>query len=90
MNNTTITIKTDSKIKKQSQELFAELGLDMSTAINMFLCECIKEKGISFISSDMSNTLTLKAINDAKNGNNVNGPFDSFDDMVKDIVSAKA
>ena len=30
-------VSIDADIKKQAQELFAELGMDLSTAINVFL-----------------------------------------------------
>ena len=88
MNNTTITIKTDKVIKKKSKQLFADLGLDMSTAINMFLRQCIRENGIPFISSRVPNALTLKAIRDAQNGVNVNGSFDTIDEVMESINNA--
>ena len=36
MNNTSMTIRTDKEIKQQAQMIFSELGMDMSTAINVF------------------------------------------------------
>ena len=30
-------VSIDADIKKQAQELFAELGMDLSTAINIFI-----------------------------------------------------
>ena len=46
------TINTSIKIyeetKKEAQKLFKDLGLNLSTAINIFLKQAIKEKGISF------------------------------------------
>ncbi len=49
MATTTITVRTDESIKKQAQELFEALGLDMSAAINVFLRAAIKEGAIPFI-----------------------------------------
>ena len=37
MNNTSMTIRTDKEIKQQAQKIFSDLGMDMSTAINVFL-----------------------------------------------------
>ena len=31
------SISVDADVKAQAQELFAELGLDLSTAVNLFL-----------------------------------------------------
>ncbi len=43
---TQIRIKTD--VKKEATELFEELGLDMSTAVNLFLKQCILCRGLPF------------------------------------------
>lgn len=48
MPNTSMNIRMDSEIKKQAQELFAQFGLDMTTAINMFLRQSIRQRGIPF------------------------------------------
>jgi len=39
----------DSEIKKKAQELFAQFGLDMTTAVNMFLRQSIRQRGIPFV-----------------------------------------
>ena len=39
-----------------SEELFAELGLDLSTAVNLFLRQCIYEDGIPFLVSRRKRT----------------------------------
>ena len=36
-----MNIRMDETTKKQAQQLFAEFGLDMTTAINMFLKQSI-------------------------------------------------
>lgn len=67
MNKTSMTIRTDSDVKKQAQNLFANLGLDMSTAVNMFLRQSIRYNGLPFdIRLDIPNETTLKAINESK------------------------
>ena len=49
MSNTSMNIRMDSEIKKQAQELFAQFGLDMTTAVNMFLRQSIRQQGIPFV-----------------------------------------
>ena len=67
MNKTSMTIRTDSVVKKQAQNLFANLGLDMSTAVNMFLRQSIRYNGLPFdIRLDIPNETTLKAINESE------------------------
>ena len=48
MASTSMNIRMDSEIKRQAQELFAQFGLDMTTAINMFLRQSIRQQGIPF------------------------------------------
>ena len=48
MGVTTINIRTDSEVKAQAQDVFSRLGLDLSTAINLFLRQAIYKQGVSF------------------------------------------
>lgn len=48
MTTTNLNIRTDKMIKEQAEEIFNELGLNMTTAINMFLRTTIREHGIPF------------------------------------------
>lgn len=43
-----VTIRTDENTKKQAQRLFERLGIDMSTAINLFLKQSIRYQGLPF------------------------------------------
>ena len=45
---TSMTIRMDPEIKKESQELFRSLGLDMTTAINLFLRQSLMHRGLPF------------------------------------------
>lgn len=38
----------DENVKKQAEELFADLGMNMTTAINIFLKQAIRENKILF------------------------------------------
>lgn len=44
--STNITI--DSETKAKAQELLADLGLDLSTAVNIFLRQMIRENALPF------------------------------------------
>ena len=44
----TLTINTDEKIAENFYAFCEELGLDMSTAINLFMKTCLREKRIPF------------------------------------------
>ena len=80
--STNITI--DAEVKKQAQELFADLGMDLSTAINIYLKKALAEQGIPFaVTREVPNTVTAKAIADSENGDDVYGPFDSVEALME-------
>lgn len=56
---TNLNIRTDKDIKDQAEAIFNELGLNMTTAINMFLRTAIREHGILFdLKLDVPNETT--------------------------------
>lgn len=60
-------IRIDSDIKKQASELFNNLGLDMSSAVNLFLHQCVLRGGIPFtIEMPRYNQTTLDAMEEAR------------------------
>lgn len=44
-----INIRIDAEKKAKAQELFSSLGMDMSTAINLFIQQAINFNGIPFV-----------------------------------------
>ncbi|WP_203267852.1 type II toxin-antitoxin system RelB/DinJ family antitoxin [Streptococcus uberis] len=44
----TIAVRVDDQLKDDATELFQSLGLDMSTAIKMFLIQSVKTQSIPF------------------------------------------
>lgn len=60
-------IRIDEHVKKEVTELFGLLGLDMSSAVNMFLNQCILRGGIPFsIEVPNYSTKVLDAMNEAR------------------------
>ena len=58
-------ISIDAEIKAQAQELFADFGMDLSTAINIFLRQAIRENAIPFtITRDVPNDETIAAMDE--------------------------
>ena len=49
MSVSNINIRTDSEIKAQAQQIFSMLGLDMTTAINLFLRQTVRMNDIPFV-----------------------------------------
>ena len=48
MATTNLNIRTEKAIKDQAEEIFNELGLNMTTAVNMFLKVSFRTHGIPF------------------------------------------
>lgn len=87
MATTVIKIKIDSDIKKDSVDLFNELGLDLSTAVNIFLHQCVLQGGIPFsIKVPQYKEKVLSAIDEAKYISQ-NPDVKSYDD-IKDLQKA--
>ena len=80
-----INIRMDDIIKKQAEELFSDLGMNMTTAINIFLKQAVRENKIPFeVSRNMPNALTLAAFEE---GNRI--AYDKNVKSYKDISSLR-
>lgn len=44
----TVAVRVDAQLKDEATKLFQSLGLDMSTAVKMFLIESVKTQSIPF------------------------------------------
>ena len=55
MATTNINIRTDSELKTKAQSILADLGFDMSTAINVFLNQVVYKQAIPFEISKSQN-----------------------------------
>ena len=65
-NTTNLNVRVDSTLKKESDILFKKLGLNMSTAINMFLTKCVNTSSIPFeISTPKPSKNLKKALKEA-------------------------
>lgn len=45
---TCLSIRVNKKLKKEADTLFKDLGLNISSAVNMFLAQCVREESIPF------------------------------------------
>lgn len=67
MATTNLNVRTDKAIKAQAEEIFNELGLTMTTAINLFLRTAIREHGIPFdLKLEVPNEATAAAIEEGR------------------------
>lgn len=67
METANLNIMIDKETKDQAEEIFGELGLDMKTAINMFLKDTIRERGLPFeLEADAPNETSKIAIEEGR------------------------
>lgn len=48
MANTSITVRIDDDLKKEAEVFFDQIGMSMTTAFNVFVKQCLREKRIPF------------------------------------------
>ena len=66
MATTNISIRMDTELKAQAEALFGELGMNLTTAFNIFVRQAIREGGIPFeIKRDTPTRATAAALREA-------------------------
>lgn len=77
MSTANVSIRMDADLKKQAETMLADMGLNMTTAMNMFLRQVVRQGRIPFeIATDIPNGETLAAMKE-------------IDDMICGKIKAK-
>jgi len=64
---TNISIRMDKELKEQAENLFSALGMNMTTAFNIFLRQSVRQGKIPFeISLNIPNATTLAAMQETE------------------------
>lgn len=81
-----ISVRVDDNVKAEAAKTLEEIGLNMNTAINVFLKTVAREHRIPFeLTAESPADLTWKTIEDAEKGIGVNGPFDTVEDLMRSL-----
>ena len=64
--STNVSIRMDVRLKKQAEELFSDLGLNMTAAMTMFLRQAVRVQGIHFEITRVPNAETVAAMREAE------------------------
>ena len=84
MKNVNVTLRVDEDLKRQADALFSELGLNLTTAFNIFLRQSVREQQIPFqVSKNVPNAVTLAAMDASESGEDLYGPYDSVSDLME-------
>jgi DNA-damage-inducible protein J len=89
MHTTNVSIRMDGSLKKQAEELFVDLGLNMTSAVTMFLRQSVRSQGIPFKISRSPNAETIAAMQEA--GRIAHDPdVEGYDDLDSLFTSLKS
>lgn len=85
MSKTSMSVRLDSEVKEQAQQVFNSLGMDMTTAINIFLRQAIQYQGLPFdVRLDESKKL-MEVLADLDQNRNMSQSFGSVSDLMEDL-----
>ena len=83
-------ISIDAETKAKAQAMLSDLGMDLSTAVNIFLKQMLYEGGIPFsITRDVPNKITFEAMREGQEMLNYPEKYKSYDNvdsMMEDIL----
>lgn len=90
MSKVSTNISLDADTKARAQVMLADLGMDLSTAVNIFLRQMLYEGGIPFsITRDLPNKITLDAMKESQEMSRhpeKYKKYDNVDSMMEDIL----
>jgi DNA-damage-inducible protein J len=84
---TNVSIRMDTELKKEAESLFADLGLNMSSALTIFLKQAVRAQGIPFEVTRIPNAETIAAMKEAEriaHDSDVKG-YTDLDQLFKDL-----
>lgn len=85
MESTNITIRMDRELKKQAEELFSDLGMNLTTALTIFVKQAVREQQLPFMVSKGYNLETIQAIENTRNKIGMSRSFTSIADLMEDL-----
>ncbi|WP_050806237.1 type II toxin-antitoxin system RelB/DinJ family antitoxin [Lentilactobacillus kisonensis] len=85
--DTTLTIRLNKEIKSQAAKVAAGMGIDLATAINMFLVQIIKTDRLPFVPTGESEL--DQSLND-ENAGRVSKPFNNASSLLDGALRDKS
>ena len=84
-----MSFRVDKNLKKQADELFKNLGMNTSVALNMFLTQSVREQNIPFITSmEVPNARLISAMEEVEAIENEKidaKKYKTFEEALEDI-----
>lgn len=80
-----VNVRVDEDLKRNAEKLFDDLGMNMSTAINIFLRQAVESDGIPFMIQRSASAELEKRLADVRSGKNISEGFDSVKGLMEDL-----
>lgn len=80
----TMSVSVDDKLYDASKQLIEGLGMNMTTAVNIFLTMCLQCDGLPFeVTYRKFNEDTQKVISDAEQGIGLSRPYATTEELME-------
>lgn len=81
-----ISVRVDDETKRDAEQVCEEIGMSISTAINIYLKRLAREGRIPFeVKADRPNKETIEAMEDVLYGRNLGKTFTSVEELMEDL-----
>jgi len=84
---TTINVRVDESIKRNVEMLFDNMGMNISTAINMFFRQCLLEEALPFQPRVKRGVSLKEALREAQEQAITNGTSNMTLDEINEIIA---
>ena len=88
---TNINVRVDTGLKEKADQLFSDLGMNMTTAITIFLKTAVSYEGIPFevrrFTPNEETRAALSEYEDMKRDRSTYKRYDSFDGLLSEVLS---
>ena len=85
MSTTTMNIRIDKELKKETEAILSALGLTTSAAVTIFAKAIVRDGGIPFDLKLRPNAETMQVLDDVKRHRNMSRTFDNVDELMEDL-----
>ena len=87
MEATNLNVRVDKEVKTSAEAIANALGMNLSTAVNIFLRQMVSHNGLPFDVRLAPSTEALQALEDARNHRNLIGPFSTTASLMEALDS---
>ena len=84
---TTINVRVDENVKRNVEVLFNNMGMNVSTAVNMFFKQCLRENALPFQPQAKTSISLKDALREAQEQAEINGKSNMTLDEINDLIT---